>query len=189
MDELEILFPAPVVLQAGGRSIPVLPLPARRFAAMMRAMQPVIGAFHLGTQEVDIDALMDDPATLQIVALGIDAEPGFVAALKRNEQLNALLLVLGVNPDFFFPEIRDDADTGREQLFSDTFHDLIAAGHAWREIRDYSLGQIRLFADAAGRATRERDRTALLCARAAWSEGPLFSKLMDALGGNGNGQQ
>lgn len=190
MNELDILFPAPVMLQVGGESIPVLPLTARRFAPMMRAMQPVIEAFRLDTKEVDIDALMDNPAALQIISIGIGRVDAFVARLKRNEQLNALLLVLGTNPDFFFPDIADAADEASHDTdFSDTFQRLISAGHRWADIQGYTMAQIRLFDAAAGRNTRGNQRITLLSARAAWSDASVYRGLLDALDGVSNGQQ
>lgn len=190
MNELDILFPAPVMLQVGDESIPVLPLTAHQFAPMMRAIQPVIEAFRFDSKEVDVDALMDNPAALQIIGIGIERDVAFVARLKRNEQLNALLLVLGVNPDFFFPEVADAADeASHDNDFSDTFQRLISAGHSWADIQGYTLAQIRLFDAAAGRLQRGAQRVALLSARAAWSDASVYRGLLDALEGGGNGQQ
>lgn len=190
MNELNILFPAPVMLQAGDEAIALLPIPARRFAPMMRAMQPVIEAFRLDTGEVDIDALMDNPAALQIIGIGIGRDDAFVARLKRNEQLHALLLVLGTNPEFFFPEVADAADeASHDNDFSDTFQRLISAGHSWADIQEYSLAQIRLFDAAAGRLQRAEQRIGLLSARAAWSDASVYRGLLDALDGVSNGQQ
>lgn len=189
MNELDILFPAPVMLQAGDEAIAILPIPARQFAPMMRAMQPVIEAFRFDSQEVDIDALMENPAALQIIGVGIERDAALVARLKRNQQLNALLLVLGVNPDFFFPDIADAADEASHDTdFSDTFQRLISAGHRWADIQGYTLAQIRLFDAAAGRHTRGNQRIALLSARAAWSDASVYRGLLDALEGVSDGQ-
>jgi hypothetical protein len=190
MNELDILFPAPVMLQVGDESIPVLPLTARQFAPMMRAMQPVIEAFRFDTKEVDIDALMENQAALRIVVIGIACDEAYVAKLKRNELLNALLLVLGVNPDLFFPDVADSADEASHDTdFSDTFQRLISAGHRWVDIQGYTLAQIRLFDAAAGRFTRSGQRIALLSARAAWSDSKIYLGLLKALEGVSDGQQ
>jgi hypothetical protein len=188
MNELDILFPAPVMLLAGGEQIPVAPLKVRQFAAMMRAMQPVMGAFRVDSKEVDIAALLDSPDALQIVALGIGRGTQFVSLLGRNQQLNALLLVLGANPDFFFPDAPaaedDDAENAKSVAgMADVFQRLVSAGHAWSEIQDYTLAQVRLFGATADRLAREGDRTALLTARAAWADAPVFKGLFEALGG------
>lgn len=190
MNELDILFPFPADLQVGGETIPVTPLRVCQFAPMMRAMQPVMTAFRFDSQQVDIDALMKDPNALRIVALGIGRDDSFVAGLKRNQQLNALLLVLGTNPDFFFPEAADDvdeADRGHELV--DAFQRLISTGHRWPDIQDYTLAQIRIFGEASARLYRESDRMALLTARAAWTDSAVFKGVLNELGGVGNGQQ
>lgn len=189
MNELDILFPAPVMLQVGDESIAVLPIPARRFASMMRAMQPVIEAFRFDSKEVDVDALMDNPAALRIVSIGIERDEAFVGRLKRHEQLNALLLVLGVNPDFFFPDVADEADDDSHDTdFSDSFQRLVSAGHRWPDVQEYTLAQIRLFDAAAGRLTRGEQRIALLSARAAWSDASVYRGLLDALEGVNSGE-
>lgn len=186
MNELDILFPFPVNLQAGGESIPMLPLRVRQFAPMMRAMQPVMEFFRIETKEVDIDALMKSPDVLRIIGTGIERDDSFVAGLKWNQQLNALLLVIGANPDFFFPDaVGDIEDAGQERALVDAFQNLISSGHRWQDIQGYTLAQIRLFDAAAGRLQRDADRMALLSARAAWSDAPLFKRLLDALDGKG----
>lgn len=188
MNELDILFPFPASLQVGGETIQVTPLRVFQFAPMMRAMQPVMAAFRLDSEQVDIDALMADPAALRIVAIGIGRDDSFVARLKRNQQLNALLLVLGTNPDFFFPETTDDVgESGRGHELVDAFQRLISAGHRWPDIQDYTLAQIRLFDDASAHLQRESDRMALLTARAAWTDAALFKSVLNELGGVGNG--
>lgn len=188
MNELDILFPAPVMLLAGGEQIQVAPLRVRQFAAMMRAIQPVIGAFRVDSQEVDVAALLDSPDTLQIIAAGIGRSTQFVSLLGRKQQLNALLLVLGANPDFFFPDAPaagdDDAENAQSVAgLADVFQRLISAGHSWSEIQGYTLAQVRLFSASAGRLAREDDRTAMLTARAAWSDAPVFKGVLEALGG------
>lgn len=186
MNELDILFPFPAGLQVGGETIQVSPLRVCQFAPMMRAMRPVMAAFRIDSQEVDIDALMADPAALRIVAIGIGRDDSFVARLKRNQQLNALLLVLGANPDFFFPDAAGDIEeAGQDGALADAFQSLISSGHRWPDIQEYTLAQIGLFDAAAGRLRRDSDRKALLFSRAAWSDGALFKGLLDALDGKG----
>lgn len=190
MNELDILFPLPASLQVGGETIPVAPLFVCQFAPMMRAMEPVMTAFHFDSKRVDIDALIADPAALRIVAIGIGRDDSFVAGLTLDQQLNALLLVLGTNPDFFFPDAAGDvneADRGHELV--DAFQRLISAGHRWPDIQQYTLAQIRLFGEASARLHRESDRMALLTARAAWTDSAVFKGVLNELGGVDNGQQ
>lgn len=189
MNELDILFPFSAGLQVGGETIPVTPLRVCQFAPMMRAMQPVMAAFRLDSKEVDIDALMEGPNALRIVAIGIGRDDSFVSGLKRNQQLNALLLVLGTNPDFFFPDAVDDVgDSDRGHELVDAFQRLISAGHCWPDIQGYTLAQIRLFGNASARLHRESDRMALLTARAAWTDAAVFKGVLNELGGVSNGQ-
>jgi hypothetical protein len=186
MNDLDILFPAGATLQTEGELIPVLPLRVRQFAPMMRAMQPVMAFFRIETKEVDIDALMQSPDVLRIIGIGIERDDSFVAGLKWNQQLNALLLVIGANPDFFFPDAVGATDeAGQDGALAKAFQNLIASGHRWPDIQEYSLAQIGLFDAAAGRLQRDANRMALLSARAAWSDAPLFKQLLDALDGKG----
>lgn len=190
MDELDRLFPAAVELELAGRSFSITPLAVREFAPMMRALLPVAHLFRQATQEVDLDALLTSPTTVDLIAVGLKCETGFAFSLTADQRLAALLPVIAVNADFFFPEPGPEPDPETETDFPfarrtlvDAFQRLISAGHPWREVQGYTLAQIALFDAAIGRLRNEDGRTALLSARAAWANAPVFKTMLKALGG------
>lgn len=190
MDELDRLFPPPAAFSIGGLAVRVAPLRVRQFAAMMRAMRPVQELFTLDTREVDIETLLQSGAAGEIIGIGLALEGGTVAGLDNDQRRAALAAVIGVNADFFFPdfppppgEIDTEGEPVAEHTLADAFQRLISAGHLWSEIQDYTLGQIALFDAAAGRLRSERDRTALLSARAARGDAPVFKTMLQSLGG------
>lgn len=190
MTDLEALIPSPVPLSAGSETIPVMPLRVRQFGPMMRAIAPVVHAFYYATREVDLPALLGcEDDVRRIVAIGIDRSEQFAGGFSEQERWEALLMVLALNDAFFFPE--PGAESGSEDeappagLWADTFQALIAAGHRWPDMQEYTLGQIRAFGSAAARQARERDKTALLTARAAGGDAALFHGWLNALDGTG----
>lgn len=187
MDELDRLFPAAVEIGVAGRTFSAAPLAVRQFAPMMRALQPVQPMFLQAAREVDLDALLASPAAVDIIAIGLKCEMDFVLSLRSEERLAALLPVIAVNADFFFPEPAAEAGPEAETDFTtalvDAFQRLISAGHPWREVQDYTLAQVALFDAAIGRLRNDEGRTALLSARAAGAAAPVFKTMLKALGG------
>ncbi len=190
MEELDRLFPVAVEIDLAGRRFAVSPLAVRQFAPMMRAMQPVQHVFRLDTREVDLDALLASAAATEILAVALECEMDFLFSLDRGERLRAMATVLACNPDFFFPDLPPEADPESEtdatvasRSLADAFQRLISAGHRWGDVQDYTLAQIALFDAAIVRLRCEGERTALLSARAAWGDAPVFKAMLKALGG------
>lgn len=183
MIEIETLIPEPVPLKTGGGVLPVYPLRVRQFGAMMRAIAPVLHTFRLDTREVDLPALAEhEDDVRRIVAVGLDTTEQFAGALSVDEQADALLMVLGLNEDFFFPQAVDGVEPSGHDM-ADTFQRLIESGHRWTDMQDYTLAQLRAFDAAAGRLRRERDRIALMSARAAGADAATFKGWLNALDG------
>ncbi|MGK7896509.1 MAG: hypothetical protein AB4372_23540, partial [Xenococcus sp. (in: cyanobacteria)] len=59
---------------------------------------------------------------------------------------------------------------------------LIAAGHQWQDIQDYSLGQIKIFLKAANQLEGQRRAAMISDLRlAAWGEGKQIQRVLDSL--------
>ncbi|MDT4844957.1 hypothetical protein D3C72_2476450 [compost metagenome] len=58
---------------------------------------------------------------------------------------------------------------------------MISAGHAWGDIRNYTLAQIEAFSSAASEGVREAARSDLLIARAAQTDAASFKKFIREL--------
>lgn len=188
MIEIETLIPEPVPLNTRGGILPVYPLRVRQFGAMLRALEPVLHTFRQATREVDLPALLERTDDVcRIIAVGLDTTEQQAAALTWENHADALLMVIGVNEDFLFPpaagESAAEGDAAQPDTMADTFQRLIESGHRWQDIQDYTLAQVQAFGAAAARLQRERDKTALLTARAAASDAQVFSTWLNALDG------
>lgn len=185
MHELDHLFPAAVEIVIGGRAVSVRPLVVREFAAMMRAMGPVQDAFRIDTLEVDFDAILCDAAAAEMIAVGLRREMDFVFSLTADERRIALAHVISSNYRFFFPENAEAEaeDDEKRNVFripdhgavlTDTFQRLIASGHGWADILDYTLDEVMAFSASVARVAAEERRDELVVARAAVATPDVF---------------
>ena len=59
---------------------------------------------------------------------------------------------------------------------------MIAAGHSWEQIQDYSFGQIKLFLEAAQKIENQRRAATIQDLRlAAWGEGKAVGEFVKKL--------
>lgn len=181
MNELDVLFPSPVPVWIGERVIQVRPLPVSRIGDMLRAQWPVQELFVFG-QGVEIDALLQSAQAVPMLCLGLDVSASDAAAMDADTRRAALLTVLALNMDLFFPDIPDDDAEPDPHALSDLFQRLIEAGHRWPDVQRYTLAQCRMFDDAAARGRRDRTHEALVINRAAVSDPKVFQQVLAAVG-------
>lgn len=96
MDALDTLFPAPRVVQAGGKSIDLHPIKVRQIAAFTRAVGPALRA-----AEANGDLLLQGEQLVDAVAVAAQQDPVWVAGLPAADYLRLATAVLEVNGDFF----------------------------------------------------------------------------------------
>jgi hypothetical protein len=96
MSDLDTLFPVPQTVQAGGKTIDVLPLKLRQLGAFTRALRPALVAMQ------DSGSLLlqgEDLVPAVAVASGEPVE--WVAGLDAADYLRLATAVMEVNADFF----------------------------------------------------------------------------------------
>ena len=62
--------------------------------------------------------------------------------------------------------------------WSDTFQQLIDAGHTWADIQHYTLAQVEFFGKAVDRSRIRQEKTALIIARAAQYDAESYDKFL-----------
>lgn len=179
MNELDVLFPSPVPLRIGDGVMRVLPLRMRWLGDLLRALVPVQGLFADGA--VDLDALLQSPQALEIIRIGTGCGADSAAAMDADERRAALLVVIAQNEEVFFPpppESGGDAFALPENPLADLLQRLVAAGHRFTDLLDYTYVQCRLFDDAAARLRRDARHDALIVGRAAVASPEVFRQVL-----------
>lgn len=109
MDDLEVLAPAEVKVQAGGRAFTVRPLTVGQLPAFTRALRPMLPAVQkalAGDGSVDPAAIADliadhGDALIDAVAIAVGVKRAAVEALDPLAFVELAAPVIKVNADFF----------------------------------------------------------------------------------------
>lgn len=184
-DEFAAIAPAPERLRVGDETLTLTPLRVRVLPAVMAALAGVDTGLFDPDDELALAALMIDRGEqlIDLVALLAGREPGWVSDLETEEFFALLIAVLQINADFFRSGRRAQtaAPAAPAATWADTLQLLISSGHPPSAVQDYTLAQVRLFAQAARRQRTAALRDLLVITRAAQLEKRHFKEILQGL--------
>lgn len=184
-DEFAAIAPAPERLRVGGETLTLTPLRVRVLPAVMAALAGVDAGLFDPDDALALATLMIERGEqlIDLVALLAGREPGWVSDLETEEFFALLIAVLQINADFFRSGRRAQtaAPAAPAATWADTLQLLISSGHPPGAVQDYTLAQVRLFAQAARRQRTAALRDLLVITRAAQLEKQRFKEILQAL--------
>lgn len=113
---LDDLFPAPVIVTAGGQRYEVAALPARKAGAYFAAVRPIAGMILSGNVPMAVEQHWD--AVARVLEVGAGVPPETAETLMLDAVVQILNAIVMVNGDFFVHRVLPMIVAGRESMMT-----------------------------------------------------------------------